>query len=118
MIMKDTPRTDANDLGWQFNEQHGDFDSLSDNPMPWLDFAKMLERELTTVTEQRDVALQCHKWCYEDRKRIIEELAAVTEQRDRLAEALRWIVVVYATEAEYKQVAQKAIAAVKGGSDD
>jgi hypothetical protein len=49
-----TPRTDANDLGWQFNEQHGDFDSLSDTPMPWLDFAKMLERELTTVTAQRD----------------------------------------------------------------
>jgi hypothetical protein len=52
--MNDTPRTDANDLGWQFNEQHGDFDSLSDNPMPWLDFAKMLERELAAVTEQRD----------------------------------------------------------------
>jgi hypothetical protein len=42
------------------------------------------------------------------------KLHEVTEQRDRLAEALRWIVVVYATEAEYKQVAQKALAAVKG----
>jgi hypothetical protein len=52
--MNDTPRTDANDLGWQFNEQYGDFDPLSDNPMPWLDFAKMLERELAAVTEQRD----------------------------------------------------------------
>ena len=49
-----TPRTDANDLGWQFNEQYGDFDSLSDTPMPWLDFSKMLEEELTAVTEQRD----------------------------------------------------------------
>jgi hypothetical protein len=49
-----TPRTDANDLGWQFNEQYGDFDSLSDTPMHWLDFSKMLERELTAVTEQRD----------------------------------------------------------------
>jgi hypothetical protein len=52
--MSDTPRTDANDLGWQFNEQYGDFDSLSDNPMPWLDFAKMLERELAAVTEESD----------------------------------------------------------------
>ena len=49
-----TPRTDANDLGWQFNEQYGDFDSLSDTPMPWLDFAKMLEIELFKVTDQRD----------------------------------------------------------------
>ena len=49
-----TPRTDANDLGWQFNEQYGDFDSLSDTPIHWLDFSKMLEEELTAVTEQRN----------------------------------------------------------------
>jgi hypothetical protein len=54
MNTQPTPRTDANDLGWQFNEQYGDFDSLSDTPMPWLDFAKMLERELAAVTEQRN----------------------------------------------------------------
>ena len=54
MNTQPTPRTDDNDLGWRFHEQHGDFDSLSDNPLPWLDFAKMLELELTAVTEQRD----------------------------------------------------------------
>ena len=80
--MSDTPRTDANDLGWQFNEQHGDFDSLSDNPMPWLDFAKMLERELDAVTEQRDaVTLRLGK----TQERMID----AERQRDRLAEAMR-----------------------------
>jgi hypothetical protein len=44
--------------------------------------------ELTAVTEQRDVAIKCHKWCYEDRKRIIEELTAVTEQREDLRKEL------------------------------
>jgi len=42
--------------------------------------------KLAAVTDQRDVANQCHKWCYEDRKRIIEDLTTMTEQRDRLAE--------------------------------
>jgi len=75
--MNDTPRTDANDLGWQFNEQYGAFDSLSDNPMPWLDFAKMLERELTAVTEQRDaVTLRLGK----TQERMID----AERQRDRL----------------------------------
>jgi hypothetical protein len=71
-------------------------------------FSRLLERELTAVTEQRDrlleqqeqwrlssvcrelveqrdVAIKCHEWCYEDRKRIIEELTSVTEQRDAVA---------------------------------
>jgi len=43
-------------------------------------FSRLLERELTVVTEQRDVAIKCHKWCYEDRKRIIEELTAAREE--------------------------------------
>ena len=70
-----TPRTDANDLGWQFNEQYGDFDSLSDTPMPWLDFAKMLERELTAVTEQRDGLRSAVDYAS-------DQLSKVTEQRD------------------------------------
>jgi hypothetical protein len=94
--MNDTPRTDANDSGWQFNEQHGDFDSLSDNPMPWLDFAKMLERELT----------------------------AVIEQRDRLAEALREIDMARLDDfmgphdmaLKCVSIAREALAAVKGGT--
>jgi len=53
----------------------------------------------------------------EIREGIEPAIRSLIEQRDRLAQALRWIVVVYATEAEYKQVAQKALAAVKGGSD-
>ena len=49
---------------------------------------------IARVREQRDVASQCHKWCYEDRKRITEELTAVTKQRDRLADALRKFVIL------------------------
>jgi hypothetical protein len=47
-----------------------------------------MARELATMTDQRDAAMQCHEWCRKDRKRIIKELIKVTEQRDRLAEAL------------------------------
>jgi len=61
-----TPRTDANDLGWQFHEQYDYFDSLSDDPIQWVDFARQLERELAAVTEQRDrlaEAIRKHKFC-------------------------------------------------------
>jgi hypothetical protein len=62
MNTQPTPRTDANDLGWQFHEQYGDFDSLSDTPLPWLDFSQMLEQELAAVTAQRDsLAEALHK---------------------------------------------------------
>jgi hypothetical protein len=85
-----TPRTDANDLGWQFNEQYGDFDSLSDNPMPWLDFAKMLERELAAATEQRDrLAKACDQYSEDE---MLGKLQEITKQRDRLAEALDKVV--------------------------
>jgi hypothetical protein len=50
-----------------------------------------MARELATMTDQRDAAMQCHEWCRKDRKRIIKELIKVTEQRDRLADALRSI---------------------------
>jgi hypothetical protein len=76
-----TPRTDEFFPAWDYYN----------DPFDAINHAEMLERELTAVTEQRDVAIKCHEWCYEDRKRIIEELTAVTEQRDRLAEVLRKI---------------------------
>lgn len=44
---------------------------------------------LDNARSEREVALQCHRWVYEEHKRTIKELIAVTEQRDRLAEALR-----------------------------
>jgi DNA repair exonuclease SbcCD ATPase subunit len=101
--------------------------------------AERLTSEINAVTEQRDrlqrwkdeqLAIEI-KWNPqavgrllgmtvgdEIREGIEPAIRSLIEQRDRLAEALRWIVVVYATEAEYKQVAQKALAAVKGGSDE
>jgi hypothetical protein len=86
-----TPRTDANNLGWRFNEQNGDFDSLSDNPMPWLDFAKMLERELTIALaeiDRLDVSgiHSCHSECKKSNCVLRRELAAATKQRDELAD--------------------------------
>jgi hypothetical protein len=57
--------------------------------------------QLTAVTDQRDVAIKCHEWCYEDRKRIIEELTAVTEQRDRLAEAVNAATILIAAKGRH-----------------
>jgi hypothetical protein len=92
-----TPRTDEFFPAWDYYN----------DPFDAINHAEMLERELTAVTEQRDVAIKCHEWCYEDRKRIIEELTAVTEQRDKLAEALESIVGESAYEGlpELKQLA-------------
>ena len=73
--MNDTPRT---------QELREDLVGIASEAQIWKLFKKLedMERELNAVTEQRDVASQCHKWCYEDRKRIIEELTSGTEQRD------------------------------------
>jgi hypothetical protein len=49
-----------------------------------VDLLNKQDSELAAVTEQRDVASQCHKWCYEDRKRIIEELNAARAEIERL----------------------------------
>jgi hypothetical protein len=92
--MSDTPRTDANDLGWQFNEQHGDFDSLSDNPMPWLDFAKMLERKLDAVTEQRDEVradLEFRRGLFQLQE---QQMDSLREQRDRLADLVKQFIAI------------------------
>jgi hypothetical protein len=42
----DTPRTDANQAGWEYHRQYGWHDSLAQHdPKPWPDFARELERE-------------------------------------------------------------------------
>jgi hypothetical protein len=76
-----------------------------------------LERELTAITEQRDVASQCHKWCYEDRKRITKELTTVTEQRNRLAEALEYILGIGLTE-KTRAKAEKALLSLTNNQND
>jgi hypothetical protein len=77
--MNDTPRTN------RFYASFADGECIP-NQDEWLALCESLETELTAVTEQRDVAIKCHEWCHEDRKRIIEELASTTAQRDRLLE--------------------------------
>jgi len=49
-----TPRTDDNEDGWAYNFQYDSFCSLIDDPLPWAEFSRTLERELTIATEQRD----------------------------------------------------------------
>jgi hypothetical protein len=52
----DTPETDANDEAWAYNMQYDTFNSLMDDPLPWDEFARKLERE-------RDEAVRsCHIW--------------------------------------------------------
>jgi len=51
-----TPRTDDNEDGWAYNFQYDSFCSLIDDPLPWAEFSRTLERELTTVTEQLTAA--------------------------------------------------------------
>lgn len=127
--MSDTPRTDAecarqNNEGW----------SLPDIRK----FGRQLERELAAVTEQRDELKSKYRTHHDEAERITNEIRRVSsvchklrEQRDRLAEALKEIYNVssfdYATMPElarkkYREVvlemADEALAAVKGGSDE
>ena len=43
--MSDTPETDAHDEAWQYNMQYDTFSALMDDPIPWDEFARKLERE-------------------------------------------------------------------------
>jgi len=99
-----TPRTDANDLGWQFHEQYDYFDSLSDDPIQWVDFARILETELAAVTEQRDK--------YRD---IASELIAMIR-----INVIRDTFKIATTEQvdEHLKPWIARIAAVKGGADE
>ena len=45
MNTQPTPETDANLAGWIYYDIHYCHDSLSDDPLPWPDFARKLERE-------------------------------------------------------------------------
>ena len=97
-----TPRTDAFAI------------IASPSRNQYLDFAEQLERELTTVTEQRDrlaEELKETKKHLKDANRGAEinahalrinadKLAAVTEQRDRLAEDLNKMISICSCETE------------------
>jgi len=45
MNTRPTPETDANLAGWIYYDIYYCHDSLSDNPLPWPEFARKLERE-------------------------------------------------------------------------
>ena len=82
-----------------------------------------LERELTAVTEQRDAANAEFYRYYGLWDRATKQLETVTEQRDRLAEALKELLTTgdngYGTPTDKAwEMAEQAIAAVKGGSDE
>ena len=47
-----TPETDANDEAWQYNMQYDTFSALMDDPIPWAEFARKLERKLNEAREQ------------------------------------------------------------------
>ena len=78
-------RSDEQQNGYPYVEVQGNIIAELSSRNNWLN------KELTAVTEQRDVAIQCHKWCYEDRKRIIEELTFVTEHRDGLRSCIDYV---------------------------
>lgn len=106
--MSDTPRTDAQGYG--------------DGRHPYVptDFARQLERELTSVRHDRDEwkakfvqqnkDLGCEMM--DPNGTIWEHAAKVQQQRDKLAEALRELCETLGLSDEVW------IAAVKGGSDD
>ena len=97
------------------------------------DFARQLERELTSMTDQRDAAMRAMEWNKASNER---ELAKVREQRDRLAEALKmWkadgpesgacfcdaqfaMHGAHPSHSDECKAATEALAAVKGGSHE
>jgi len=133
--MSDTPRTDS----VTFKAEFGMMPICDTVPAV---FARQLERELAqrkreldVMTDQRDVAIQCHEWCRKDRKQISAELveahdeimeqarllgaggsreAALIYQCDRLAEALKEMGRRFYNEIELRKIAFDALAAVKG----
>jgi hypothetical protein len=84
--MSDTPRTDS----VTFKAEFGMMPICDTVPAV---FARQLERELAqrkceldVMTDQRDVAIQCHEWCRKDRKQISAELV---EAHDEIMEQAR-----------------------------
>jgi hypothetical protein len=80
-------------------------------------------KQLTSTTPRMNWQLD---QCYKEGCKLERELAAVTEQRDMLAEALREIKnELGVPQPEYPapvanavNIAERALAAVKGGSDE
>jgi len=134
MSKSDTPRTDDNEQGWAYNFQYDHFSSLMDNPLPWAEFSRKLERELTaaraemhkSIEERREESmkataarsgLEMWKRCSQKAE---QELVTVTKQRDRLAEALKMLMPQKPRHCHgYDQFvwdnADEALAAVEGG---
>jgi hypothetical protein len=86
---------------------------MKTQPTPRMDAAF---KQLTSTTPRMNWQLD---QCYKEGCKLERELATVTEQRDRLAEALREI----AEGSPWGRrnaiwIAEQALAAVKGGSDE
>jgi DNA repair ATPase RecN len=100
-----TPRTDE----WLAEEKRNPRISGLGN---WIDYCKTLERELTTITAQRDGLHELHNQNAARSKELLELCGTLREQRDRLAEALRVATACPLTETWYKQ-AIEALDALK-----
>jgi hypothetical protein len=130
----DTPRTDeaAVDV-WR--KSNGERMETSSDKVD-ADFARKLEHELAAVTAQRDgmeeklrIELRGHPdselWgdagLIAATMRCVDALDVVTAQRDRLAEALRQIRKGITEPTHHRrgtlEIANEALAAVKGGSE-
>jgi len=83
----DTPETDAMVSADQHHLEDDNFFSAS---VYWrmCDLARRIERELTEVTKQRDIALSDLEFRRDLYALQTKQLTAMTQQRDRLAEAL------------------------------
>jgi hypothetical protein len=108
MNAQPTPRTDA-------NVKRHNLCRLSGNDLVYADFPRQLERELATVTAQRDgmeEKLRIELRGYPDSElwgdagliaatmRCVDALDVVTAQRDRLAEAVENIIRIYENPAK------------------
>ena len=119
--MSDTPRTNENENAHAFLEQYGYESSLQDPPVDWAKFSSQLERELATVTEQRDESVNNYETS------VLRE-HRMQEQRDRLAEAMEsmWPFIEEDDHPNCNTTAfsmaiakyKEALAAVKGGGDE
>jgi len=97
MNTRPTPETDANLAAWIYYKQYCCHDSLSNDPLPWPEFARKLERERDEAREYADrlaeglpdgMLPKDVEVLREANLGLATDIAAVTAQRDRLVEAL------------------------------
>jgi hypothetical protein len=84
----DTPETDANLARWIYYDIHYCHDSLSDDPLPWPDFARKLERERDEAREVLKITQEAWVKAKAERVEALRERDEAREQRDRLADQL------------------------------